>query len=194
MGYGNTPYHTMTKRILLATLAGAAIAFVWGFVSWSVLPWHTPKSFADSGEVSRVVLENSDGHGMYMAPPHGKDGGPDVDAITRGPFIYATVRPGKLEGWSMAKPMALNFAVNLFLALLLATVMAKRSHYRSKVLTGLAFGLFAGITAALPLAIWMELPASETTARLCDPVISWTLAALVMALILRKPKRRIFAS
>lgn len=184
----------MKKRILIATLTGAAIAFVWGFVSWSLLPWHKMQPFKDNAEVSRVILENSDGHAMYIAPSH-KGDEPDVDAISNGPYIYAIVRPGKLDStWSMGLPMALSFAVNLFLALVIALIMKRRSHYRSKVLVGLAFGTFAGITAALPLAIWMELPKMETVARLCDPAISWTLAALVMAAIVKKPKRRIFSS
>ncbi|MFK7911548.1 MAG: hypothetical protein AB8F34_13255 [Akkermansiaceae bacterium] len=182
----------MKKRILIATVVGAVIAFVWGFVSWSFLSWHTPKSFENSAEVAEVISRNTDGHGMYMLPPHGKDGQPDVDAIKKGPFMYAIVRPGELNDWSMFKPMILSFAVNLFLAFLIATIMIRRSHYRSKLLVGAAFGLFAGITAALPLAIWMELPSMEMTARLCDPIISWTLAAAVMGLIVIKPKRRIF--
>ncbi len=184
----------MKKRILIATLGGALIAFIWGFVSWSVLPWHTPKAFNNNKEIAKVIQENVDDHGMYMVPPHKEDGQPNVDAITEGPFVYAIVRPGKLEGWDMLKPMALNFGVNLFLALTLAIIMARRSHYTSKLMVGFLFGLFAGITASLPLAIWMELPTLETTARLCDPVISWTLAAIVMGTLVKKPKRRIFSS
>ena len=185
----------MKKRIFIATLLGAIIAFIWGFVSWSLLSWHKPQTFKNSAEVSRVIQENSDGHAMYVIPTHNENDEPDVDAITSGPFVYAIVRPGKLDGpWNMGKPMALNFALNLFLALILAVIMAKRSHYRSKVMVGLVFGLFAGLTASLPLTIWMELPQLETLARLCDPIISWTLAALVMALIVKKTKRRIFIS
>ena len=187
-------HSSMGKRIILATFLGAIIAFAWGFASWSLLNWHTPKTFENNDEVARVIQQNSDGHGMYIIPPYTEDGEPDMTAIENGPFVYATVRPGKLTGWVMWKAMALSFAVNLFLALLIATLMTKRSHYRSKVLVGTAFGLFAGITASLPLMIWMELPAGETVARLCDPVITWTLASLVMALIVKKPKRRIFSS
>ena len=141
-----------------------------------------------------MIQQQSDGHGMYIIPTYTENGEPNVDAIKNGPFIYATVRPGKIDDWNMWKPMALNFAVNIFLALLIATLMVKRSHYRSKVLVGSAFGLFAGINASMPLMIWMELPSGEAIARLCDPLIAWTLAALVMATIVKRPKRRIFSS
>ena len=184
----------MGKRIIFATLLGAIVAFAWGFASWSLLKWHTPKTFENSTELARVIQQNSDGHGMYIIPPPTEDGDPDNAAIENGPFVYATVRPGKIDSWAMWEPMALNFVVNLFLAMLIATLMAKRSHYRSKVLVGTAFGLFAGITASMPQMIWMELPKAEATARLCDPLIAWTLASLVMALIVKKPKRRIFSS
>lgn len=183
----------MQKRIILATILGAAIAFAWGFASWTVFSWHTPEKFANEEVVAKVIKENANTHGQYMLPAS-TGGEPNMDAIQRGPFIYATVRPGKLEGWTMAKAMILNYAVCLFLALILAIVMMKRSHYVSKLTVGILFGLFAGITASLPHMIWMELPPMETVARLCDPIISWTLAAAAMANIVKRPKRRIFSS
>ena len=184
----------MTNRIILATLLGAMVSFLWGFASWSLLSWHKPKTFQNSSEVARVIQKGHDGHGMYIVPPPADNAQPDVEAIQRGPFMYAIVRPGELHGWSMWKPMVLNFTVNLFLATLIAVIMVKRSHYRSKVLVGMAFGVFAGVSASMPLMIWMELPTAEAMARLLDPIIAWTLAAIVMGWVVKKPKRRIFTS
>lgn len=183
----------MKKRIFYATLLGAVIAFIWGFVSWALLPWHKPLTFKNSTEMVDAILENTSEHGMYMLPSPGKDGMPDAEAIEEGPFVYAVVRPKKLPGsWSQYKPMIMSYVVNLILAFIIALLMQNRSHYRSKALVGFVLGLFAGITASLPLNIWMELPITETLARFFDPLIAWTIAGLAMAAIVKKPKRRIF--
>jgi len=132
---------------------------------------------------------------MYILPTPTDHGEPDVDAITQGPFVYAVVRPGQRAGkWRMIRPMALNFTLNLVLALIVALMMKKRTSYGSRVLVAIVLGLFAGLSASLPLAIWMELPPMETLARLADPLVSWLLAGMAMAAIIKSPQRKIFAS
>lgn len=184
----------MKKRILIATFVGAIITLIWSIVSLSYLTWHTPKTFANSAEITKVIQDNTNGHGMYALSPLLIDVNPDKEATKSHPFIYAIIRPQQIDGRSMIRPLVLNFGANLFLALILAIIMARRSHYISKLVVGLLFGLFAGITASAPLFIWMELPNMETIARLCDPLISWTFAAAIMGLIVKKTKRRIFSS
>ncbi len=181
------------NRILTASLLGAIIVFFYDFASWSLLSWHTPQSFTSNDEVAEVIQKNAPVHGIYMIPAPTQTGETDAKAITNGPFIYATVRPNKLtSSWSMLKPMALSFLLNLLLAWIIAIVMHKRSTYQSRVLVGIVFGIFAGLSASLPNAIWLELPALETIARLVDPIASWLLAALAMAAVIKSPERKIF--
>lgn len=83
------------KRIFIATLVGAVVAFFWGFISWQLLPWHQMNHFKDDAAVAKAISENAPRHGLYVLPRHG-DKGPDADAVTEGPYVYAIVRPGKL--------------------------------------------------------------------------------------------------
>lgn len=184
------------KRILLATIAGAAVAFIWGFVSWVLLPWHQLDTFKDDAAVAKMITENAPEHGLYMLPKH-VDDKPDSKAITDGPFVYAVVRPGKLDTpWNEPSVMARSFCIQLAGALLITIAIhrIRATRYISRASVGPAMGLFAGITVALPTWNWFELPGSHTLAQVLDPFIAWTIAGLVIASIIKPPKpRRIFS-
>ncbi|MEK6698785.1 MAG: hypothetical protein AABZ10_07060 [Nitrospirota bacterium] len=59
----------MKKHILPSILAGIVL-FVWGFISWALLPWHmtVANKFADEAAVSRVLKENAPQSGVYYLP------------------------------------------------------------------------------------------------------------------------------
>lgn len=184
------------KRIFLATLAGAVVAFLWGFVSWVLLPWHQMDEFKNDEAVAKVITENAPEHGLYVLPKHIDDKA-DSKAITDGPFVYAVVRPGKLDApWKESSAMMGSFCIQLAGALIIAIAIhrIRATRYVSRASVGPAMGLFAGITVALPVWNWFELPDSHTLAQLLDPLIAWTLAGLVIAAIIKTPKaRRIFS-
>ncbi len=184
------------KRLLIATLAGAVVAFFWGFVSWELLPWHKMDTFTDDAAVAQSIAENAPSHGLYVLPRHGEKG-PDADAITEGPFVYAIVRPGKLDSpWKMSTPMIGSFCINLLGALIVAIAIhrIRATRYISRASVGPAMGLFAGLTMTLPYWNWFELPDSHALAQILDPFIGWTIAGLVIAAIIKTPKaRRIFS-
>lgn len=59
----------MKKNLLLSIVAGLVL-FVWGFISWAVLPWHmmVANGFADEAAVSQVLKENAPQEGVYYLP------------------------------------------------------------------------------------------------------------------------------
>lgn len=183
------------KRTLIATLVGAAIAFLWGYVSWELLPWHRMNSFEDSSEVARVIRDNTPEHGVYMLPI--KDNAwPDAKAITDGPVIYATVRPGKLESpWTLSSRLIRSFLIQLAGAMIIAITVhrIRARRYLSRASIGPTMGLFAGLVMTLPSWNWLELPGNHALAHILDPLICWTLAGMAIAAIVRPPRtRRIF--
>lgn len=184
------------KRLILATLTGAIVAFLWGFVSWELLSWHKMDTFKNDSAVAATLAENTPAHGLYVLPRH-TDKGPNADAITNGPFVYAVIRPGKLhQPWSMTTPMIGSFCIQLAGAFIvsLAIFRIRASRYISRTSVGSAMGLFAGITVTLPTWNWFELPTTHALAQTLDPFIAWTLAGLVISSIIKPPKtRRIFS-
>ncbi|MCP5537153.1 MAG: hypothetical protein H7A51_13110 [Akkermansiaceae bacterium] len=180
------------KRILTATLAGAVAAFAWGFVSWVLLPWHQMADFKDDAAVAKVITENAPAHGLYVLPKQ-VDGKPDPKAITDGPFVYAVVRPGKLAApWSETTALIGSFCIQLAGALIITIAIhrIRATRYISRASVGPAMGLFAGTTVALPTWNWFELPDTHTLAQVLDPLIAWTIAGLIIASMIKPPKRR----
>jgi hypothetical protein len=184
------------KRFILATFAGAVIAFFWGYISWEFLPWHPMDTFKNDAAVSQTISDNAPAHGLYILPRH-QESGPDAEAITEGPFVYAIVRPGKLTPpWEFGRHMIISFCIQLIGAFIitLAIHRIRATRYISRASVGPAMGLFAGVVMTLPYWNWFELPDSHTLAQVLDPFIAWTLAGLVIAAIITPPRaRRIFS-
>ena len=184
------------RRIIAATIAGAIIAFIWGFVSWTLLGWHAPSQFKDADAVRQVITENADEHGVYMLPTPSMEEDQSAE-FTAGPFIYATVRPGKLEEpWSMTKSLIYGFIINLACSLIIAisVLRIRATRYISRASVGITMGLFAAVCIVLPQWNWFETPGGHLLAGFLDPVIAYSLAGLVIAAIIKTPKaRRIFS-
>ena len=118
-------------------------------------------------------------------------------AITKGPFVYATIRPHALaQPWSMTKPMLISFSnyllCNIVIAICVMRIRATRFVSRASV--GTVLGLFAAFSMALPRWNWFETPTIHLLADALDPIIAYTLAGIVIASIIKAPKtRRIFS-
>jgi len=183
------------KRIFIATLTGAVVAFIWGYVSWQLLPWHRADGFYNSEEVAKVIRQNTPKHGVYMLPAN-SIARPDAAALTQGPVIYAVVRPGELDQpWSLSTRLMRSFVIQLAGSLIIAVTVyrIRARRYLSRASIGATMGIFAGLVMTLPSWNWMELPGYHTLAHLLDPVICWTLAGLAIAGIVNPPRaRRIF--
>jgi hypothetical protein len=183
------------KRLFVATLIGAFVAFLWGFASWELLPWHKMGTFEDDAAISQAIKDNTPEHGIYMLPRRGAKG-LDAEAITKGPLVYAVIRPGQLDHpWMLKHHLVRSFLIQLFSSLILATTVykIKASRFVSRAAVGIVMGLFAGVSSTLPFWNWFELPSSRVLVHILDPFICWTLAGLCIAAILKPPgPRKIF--
>src|SRR5262245_9001563 len=101
------------KRILLASLLAALVAFFWGFLSWTKLGWHNAIKFKDGAAVAKVVKENMSEHGIYMWP-EGPESMSDTAGMERyeaqakaGPVLWVMAHPG-VQNNSMGAAMALG--------------------------------------------------------------------------------------
>jgi len=184
------------KRVIIAIFAGTIIAFAWSYISWMLLSWHTPNSFANPAAVEKTITENAPTHGVYMLPLH-KDDQDQAAALTKGPLVYATIRPHALEKpWSMKNSLLISFANNLLCNFLIAicVLRIRATRFISRASVGSTLGLFAAVSMALPRWNWFETPYIHLLADSLDPIIAYTLAGIVIASIIKAPKaRRIFS-
>jgi hypothetical protein len=60
----------MEKRILKCALIGGLTVFIWGFISWAILPWHekTFNQFKDEKKVYEALKDNAPVSGIYILP------------------------------------------------------------------------------------------------------------------------------
>lgn len=188
-------------KLLLAALLAAVISFAWGFISWTVLGWHQNRmfSFRDEAAVAEVIKANAtSGHGIYMLPRGGEP--PNLASVEEkqkaaeafdkaqkeGPFVFATIRPGKGEP-SMTRSMILGFIRSLVAAVLAGVLLSQTTlPYAGRVAFVAAAGAFAGIVADVPGWVWFETATPDLVVSLADHLIEWTLAGTVLGALVGK--------
>ncbi len=184
-------------KIILGAFLTALAVFGWEAVSWTVIGWHQNgfRSFRDESVVAEVIKANvTSGHGIYMLPSmedapklataEEKKAFEDkqMKAMENGPFIYATVRPGKGE-ISMGTNLLLSLVRNFVCALLIAALLSQAAlFYPARIAFVAAAGLFAGLACDLPPWIWFEQPGRDTIVNIADHLIAWIIGGAVLGL------------
>jgi hypothetical protein len=187
----------MFINLLRGSVGGGIILFLWGALSWTLLPWHTAtfEKFVDEEMVAIVLGSNANDSGVYLLPnlhPQDTDATSpeqqskaEADAKQRmklGPFVFASI---KLDGADPEMGAALwqTFAVDLIAALLATWLLAWTSGlgYWQRVLFVTAIGVTGGIIGHAPNWIWWQFPTGYTAAAMADALLAWFLAGLVIA-------------
>jgi hypothetical protein len=174
------------KPLLLSSVLGGLVAFVWGFISWTVLPWHKTLAFRDDAEVGAVLRKNAPEHGIYLLPGERSR---DQAAMKKwqedaaaGPFMFAVVRAGKAE-ISMPRLLAGSYGIQFVGAFIISALLltARPMAYAVRVLFVVLVALAGGVLSHLPGWNWWETPTHWVLVELTDLAIAWALAGLVIA-------------
>ena len=109
------------KKVLLASLAGAVVAFIWSNVSWMAFTWHFLdfRSFSDPVPVTESIMNQTPDNGIYMLPnAHVENhGDPEkheewMGKAAKGPYAYMIIKRGGMNvnmGAQMATMFVLQF-------------------------------------------------------------------------------------
>jgi hypothetical protein len=189
------------KALVLGTILGGLVAFVWSSVSWEVIGWHekTMVNFQNEDEVSAVIASHAQVDGTYLLP-----GGPLTAGLTpeqkkaaqastmekmqKGPIMVAAVRRGGFGSFSrglIIQLLSLMAAAFLLTWLLLQT--SGLSYARSVAFLAIV-GLSASVIVDLPNWNWWGFSGAYTAVNLADSTITWLLAGLVIAKVARPKK------
>ena len=167
----------MKKNLLLSVVAGIVL-FVWGFISWAVLPWHNmvANKFTNEASVSQVLKENSPQQGVYYLPFSEKDHGPNQVGA------FVNVLPQGTD-MNMGKHMATAVITQIIGAFLILTLLMQTSGltYWGKVGFVALVGLTIGFVSHVPYWNWFGFSTPYILVMILDTAIGWTLAGLAIA-------------
>jgi hypothetical protein len=184
----------MLKSLVLGAILGGLTAFLWSFISWSVLPWHEKQlhSFQNEDEVSAIIASHATASGNYLLPTGPSQEGMNSDQkkaaeeirmqkMQKGPLVFAAIRK---EGFG-SFPMVLltQLFCQMFAALLLTWMLLQTTglSYARRVAFLAIAGLAASVIADLPNWNWWAFSGAYTAVNLADYTLTWLLAGLVIA-------------
>jgi len=170
------------KKILLLSVTAGVVLFVWGFISWAVLPWHNlvASKFTNEAAVSQVLKENAPQQGVYFLPFSEKDHGPDQVGA------FANVQPHGTD-MNMGRQMATALATQIIGAFLVLMLLMHTSlaNYWGKVGFMALVGLTIGFVSHAPYWNWFGFPAPYVLVTILDSTIGWSLAGLAVSRFLQ---------
>lgn len=192
----------MGKSLLKGAILGGITLFIWGVVSWMVLPWHGNmfKSFSNQEYVGKVIAQNASESGVYYMPGMGCEKGLSkmekerakqnmMESMKRGPVMFAVVHPRGVEGMGAGMFVG-SIIIQVIAAFLLSLLLLKTDlsmSYWSKVFFVVIVMLTAGVVTDLPNWNWMGYPTDYTLLNLLDMVLGGLFAGLVLAAVVKRP-------
>jgi len=190
----------MVRSLILGTILGGPVAFLWSMVSWEVLGWHekTMVGFQNQDEVSAVIASHATEDGTYILPAMPSTQGMSseqkkkveaelIEKMKSGPIMVAAVRRG--EFGSYAHGILIQVSSLMAAAFLLTWLLMQTSglNYARRVAFLAISGLAASVIVDLPNWNWWGFSGPYTAVNLADSTITWSLAGLVVAKV-AKPR------
>ena len=180
------------KSLLLGTVLGGLAVFIWGTISWTVLPWHMPtlKSFSNEQAVTEVLKGNAPATGVYVLPnPAAPAASPEEkkqqDAKAEkqwaeGPrALVAYAETGASMTPSMIKGLVFDMVAALLLTLLI--LRSGVTGFTAKTLFIAVIALFASIVTYVPMWNWWGFASDYTLVSMFDLIIGWIIGGAVIA-------------
>ncbi len=185
----------MQKALLLGGLLGGLVLFVWGSISWMVLPWHmmTFEKFKDEATIAQALTANALRPGLHLLPNvHKHDPGmteeqkkaeeaEGMKRMIQGPLMFASVT---LQGFGGMGPALLIQLVTGIVGAFLATWLLLKTRpmsYWHRVGFLVVIALVVAVIAHVPYWNWWNFSTSYTAVTFADLLIGWFLASLVIA-------------
>ncbi len=190
------------KQIIIGSLVGAIVLFIWSFAAWSVVPVHAPSmKLVQHEEALMAVMKGCLSEpGVYFFPamPTAEQQRTNPELVKNyearyqaGPIGMIIYNEGKptMHWTRISFGLILAFFSAAIPAWLLKRSTAYHAGYMGRVMFFAVFGLFLAVFSHLQNWNWMEYPWSYTTGWIIDSIVAWMLMGLAMALIVKPEKK-----
>ena len=187
----------MFKSLLLGGVLGGLAVFIWGVVSWMVLPWHaaTLLRFQDEAVVTDTLSTQAPVSGVYLLPNVHADAGTAPPDAAQKLLQQASARleqgsrafvAFKRDGMNAGIPLqfAEGIALQIGLAVLVSWLLQQTQglRYLRRVFFVTVVGMVIALASHLPNLIWWQFSLSYTLVQMADALIGWFIAGIVIAL------------
>lgn len=182
----------MSKQLILGSVLGSIVLFVWSAIAWMVIPWpgQPLRKFTNEDAVTQAIVANAAVSGNYLLPNAETSMTPEeqqkaMEKMTRGPIVFASVR---LEPFnSMAKPLVIQFLTQLIVALLATFLLLQTCglSYKCRVIFVSAIGVIIFVGGHVDEWNWWSFSNAYMLMQLGAIVIGWFLASLVIGRFVR---------
>ena len=180
----------MDKRAIITVVLGTLILFVWGMVSWMVLPFHgnsltnIPDGAIDTQELKKLMPES----GVYHLPGMPTDNSEAAmkkveEQLAEGPRITMMVYESGPTQLFDPKDFITGILLNILTALFTFLLIAKLGYkdLKSIMMACLLIALLMAVVADLSLMNWFMFPFDYTLANIIDRIVSFGLLGLLFA-------------
>ena len=192
------------RQFLLGGLAGGILLFLWGAISWVILPFNSATLHPSFNEsiVLNAMKESMPAKGMYALPamPHKKGmSAAEYDTLYRqwtekvkaGPSALVIFNPQGLEQMR-ADQMVYGLLNSILCALIGVWFLMRSTAFDSSYFARVAyFGMF-GILVSFFVHFsnynWFDYPADFTIAMVLDSVLGWLVAGVGAAAVVKGKK------
>jgi len=186
-------------KLLIGGILGGVLLFIWGFLSWAVLPIHKSsiRQLPSEGVVIAALQSTVQLKGVYFFPamPENKTD-PAVqqqweEKYRRGPVGMIFINP---EGQNPVMPlqMASGLVISILSSFLVVWFLTRSTAYAGSYFARVAFcgmfGIFLVVASNLLMWNWFSEPNDWTLGLIIDNVIGWVLAGLGIAAFIKPPK------
>jgi len=189
----------MTKQLALGSILGSIVLFIWGALSWMVIPWPGDplRAFTNPEAMEQAIKANVPVSGNYLMPNEVKRSPGMTDEqykkanddamakMTQGPMIFASVRLEPMG--SMGRYMGIAFLTTLIVVFLASFLLAQTTglSYKNRVLFITLIGIIIFIGGHGDEWNWWGFSGAYMMMQMAEIVIGWLLASFVVAKFVR---------
>jgi hypothetical protein len=175
------------RKVLGAGVAGGVALFVWGVVSWMVLPLHRAqlRALPDEERVVEALRGAGIERGLYLVPGPGDLGW--EEKARRGPRALVAYDPTGSPPNRMFRPMALALVSSILAGTFSALVLSgsRTQGFPGRILLVLGLGVFAWLLGPAGEWIWLPYPAGHALVTFLDAVAGWAIVGALQTGILK---------
>lgn len=183
------------KKILIAALLGGITAFIWGWVSWGMLPWHNSVMPSIPNEDATIshLQEALPSTGVYAFPGYTSSmSDAEQEAVNakykRGPYGMIVYSASGVDMWDpmiFIQGLVLSIIMTWILAVLLSMAGPRLGTYSSRVFFSVLVGVLIALNSHFGNWIWMGYPTDYTMVNAADTVLTVLFVGLVISAIMK---------